>query len=90
MMQCQNKKNDIWYLYIVRCQNDSLYTGIAKDVNYRIDLHNSGKGAKAVKMMGLPVKLVYKEKIGSLGEALKKERIIKKLSKVQKENLIKK
>jgi len=77
-----------WYLYMVRCKNNALYTGITVDVDARVKTHNSGKGAKAVKMLGLPVHLVYTERVGTYSDALKREREIKKLSKREKEGLL--
>ncbi|MEA1904452.1 MAG: GIY-YIG nuclease family protein [Candidatus Hadarchaeota archaeon] len=77
-----------WHVYVVRCAHGALYTGIAIDVEARIKLHNSGKGAKAVRALGLPVKLVYQEEIGSYSEALKREAQVKRLSKAKKESLI--
>lgn len=75
-------------MYIVRCTNGALYTGITVDVDRRIKEHNNGKGAKAVKALGLPVKLVCSMKIGSKSKALKVEAYVKKLSKFKKEKLI--
>ena len=82
-------ESKIWYLYIIRCKNGSLYTGITVDIDARIKKHNLGKGAKSVKMMGLPVSLVYTEVVGTHSEALKRECQIKKFSKNDKEELIK-
>lgn len=79
----------IWCLYIVRCTCGALYTGIAINVKNRVLKHNKGKGARCLKALGLPVKLVYSEKIGSHGNALKREIEVKSLSKEQKEELIK-
>jgi len=78
----------IWFLYMVRCSKGALYTGISPDVQARVAAHNTGKGARAVKALGLPVELVYKERIGSKGSALKRELEVKRMSKKQKENLI--
>jgi putative endonuclease len=82
-----------WYLYIVQCSDKakSLYTGITNDLDKRIDQHNGLSkisGAKYTKPRR-PVKLVYSEKLNSKSEALKREIIIKKFSRVQKEILIK-
>lgn len=77
-----------WYVYMVRCKNGSLYTGITNDLQKRIDRHNSKKGSKAVVMMGVPITLEYQEEYISKGEALKRECAIKKLSKKEKEELI--
>ncbi len=76
-----------YFLYILRCDNNYLYVGIAKDVKARFALHQSGKGAKFTKI-NRPLKIVYSKKIGSLSRALKKEAEVKKLSRPQKEEMI--
>lgn len=76
------------YVYMVRCKDDSLYTGWCKDLDQRVKTHNSGKGAKYTRSR-LPVKLVYYEEINDMSEALKEEIRIKKLSKKKKEELVK-
>ncbi len=72
---------------MLRCRDDSLYTGIAKDVATRIVQHNSGKGAKYTRGRG-PVVLVHLEKALSHGDALRREMEIKQLSPVQKRDLL--
>ena len=68
-----------WYVYVVECKDGSLYTGIAKDVEERIALHNAGKGAKYTRGRG-PVRVVAESKaMRSMGKALKLEAKIKKL-----------
>lgn len=79
----------IWYLYILRCGDDTLYTGITTDVERRLDAHRSGKGAKYTHGRG-PLTLVYREVCGGHGEALKRELAVKRLSREQKEQLIQK
>ena len=81
-------KDKTWFLYMVRCSRGALYTGIALDVDSRVKQHNEGKGAKAVRMLGLPVVLVYKEEVGSYSDALKREYEVKRLTKKDKENLL--
>lgn len=76
------------YVYILRCRDNSLYTGWCKDLDKRLSAHNSGKGAKYTRAR-LPCKLVYYEQINDISEALKRERAIKKLSKKKKEDLVK-
>lgn len=76
------------YVYILRCKDNSLYTGWCKDLENRLAVHNSGKGAKYTRAR-LPCKLVYYEEINDISEALKRERAIKKLSKKKKEDLVK-
>lgn len=79
----------IWSVYILRCADDSLYTGIATDVARRLDEHQSGapKGAKYTRGKG-PLKLVYQQEIGTRSAAAKEELRIKSLSRKQKLILI--
>jgi beta-glucosidase len=75
-----------WSVYIVRCADGSLYTGITKDIDNRIKTHNSGKGAQYTKIHG-PVVLLHLEKGFNVGDAMRREKEIKKLPKTQKEML---
>ncbi len=75
-----------WYLYILRCGDGSLYTGITTDVEKRLEAHRSGKGAKYTRGRG-PLALVYRESCGTHSDALKRELEIKKLTKAQKSAL---
>lgn len=75
------------YVYILRCKDNSLYTGWTNDLENRVSMHNKGLGAKYTKGRG-PCKLVYFEIFETKSEALKRERAIKKLSKEQKELII--
>jgi putative endonuclease len=77
-----------WFLYMVRCADGSLYTGVSTNVESRVKTHNLGKGA-AYTRSRLPVELVYVEEMESCSEALKKEAEVKKLSKDDKETLVK-
>lgn len=72
-----------WYLYILRCGDGTLYTGITTDVEKRLEQHRSGKGAKYTRGRG-PLELVYQEECGSHSNALKRELEIKKLSRAEK------
>lgn len=76
-----------WWVYIVRCRDGSLYTGISDDVGARIAVHNRGKGARYTQGRG-PVKLVYSECHENKSDALKRELQIKKFNKVKKERLV--
>ena len=76
-----------WYLYILRCRDGSLYTGITTDVEKRLEMHRSGKGAKYTRGRG-PLELVYREKCGGHSEALKRELQVKALTRKQKMVLI--
>ena len=73
----------IWYVYIIECNDNSLYTGITNNLSKRLEVHNSGKGAKYTKTR-LPVKLVYKEIYRTKEESLKRESEIKKLKRSEK------
>ena len=77
-----------WKLYILRCGDGTLYTGITTDVEKRFAVHSSGKGAKYTRGRG-PLELVYREECGDHSAALKREAVIKKLSREEKEKLIK-
>lgn len=77
-----------WYLYILLCKDNTLYTGITTNVQKRFQQHMTGKGAKYTRGRG-PLLLVYEEVCGSHSEALKREWFIKSLTREQKDNLIK-
>lgn len=79
-----------WFVYIIRCGDLSLYTGIATDVDRRFAEHES-QGAKAAKYLRgrLPLTLLYQQEIGSRSEASKVELRIKSLSRKEKLELIK-
>lgn len=77
----------MWYVYMLRCADGSLYTGTALDVDARAAAHNGGKGAKYTRSR-LPVSVVYREAAGSRGEALSRELAIKRLSRAEKEALL--
>ena len=78
-----------WYLYLVRCRDGSLYTGITTDVGRRFSEHEAGDtaGAKYLRGRG-PLTLVYSKKLGDRGLALAVESRVKKLSKARKEELV--
>lgn len=77
-----------WIVYILRCVDDSLYTGITTDLKNRLIKHNSGTGAKYTRSR-LPVKLVWKTSARTQSLARKKEYQIKSLDKIEKEKLVK-
>ena len=76
-----------WHLYILRCKDGSLYTGITTDVNKRLEVHRSGRGAKYTRGRA-PLELVYREECGTHSDALKRELEIKALKKTEKIALI--
>lgn len=75
-----------WHVYIVRCADATLYTGIAKDPAARVAQHNAGRGAKYTRSR-LPVKLVYREPAADRGTALRREHEIKRLPRRVKKAL---
>ena len=76
-----------WYVYMVRCADGSLYTGIAKDVERRVAQHNAGEGAKYTRGRR-PVALVYREAVKDRPAALRREYAIKQLRASGKRALI--
>ncbi|MDW7668441.1 MAG: GIY-YIG nuclease family protein [Bacillota bacterium] len=78
----------MYYVYIIKCSDDTLYTGYTNNIEERIQTHNSGKGAKYTRGR-LPVELQYYEEFDDKGQALKREHEIKKLNKADKVKLIK-
>lgn len=76
-----------WFVYILRCADDSLYTGITKDLTRRCDQHNAGTASRYTRSR-LPVELVYEELQPSRSLALKRELAIKALTRQKKELLI--
>ena len=76
-----------WKLYILRCADGSLYTGITTDLEKRIHAHNSGKGAKYTRSR-LPVQLVYWEECPTKEAAMSREWQVKHLTREEKLKLI--
>lgn len=72
-----------WTVYILQCADNTLYTGIARDVTMRVRDHESGKGAKYTKGRG-PFKILHTELYETQSEALKREAYIKSLSRADK------
>jgi putative endonuclease len=79
-----------WYLYLIRCRDSTLYTGISTDVDRRLAQHQGegNGGSRYLKGRG-PLSLVFQEKLGSKSLALKVEHRVKRMSKARKEKLIK-
>ena len=76
-----------WSLYLVRCADRSLYTGIARDVAVRFAQHGGDKGAKYLRGKG-PLSLVFQAPVGDRSEASKLEWRVKRLKKQEKEKLV--
>jgi len=72
-----------WFVYILECADGSLYTGIARDLDARIQIHNEGTGAKYTRGR-LPVKLIYSEASTNRSSALRREHEIKQLPRQSK------
>lgn len=78
----------MYYFYILRCKDGSLYCGSTKDLTKRESIHNSGKGSVYVRSHG-GGKIIYSEKFSTQGDAMRREIEIKKWRKVRKEQLAK-
>ncbi len=76
-----------WYIYILRCSDDTLYTGATNNLAKRILTHQKGKGAKYTKSR-LPIVVLYSECCANKSEALQRERQIKKMTRQEKLKLI--
>ena len=84
-----NKEHVVWFVYMLKCSDETLYTGITIDLNRRVDEHNnSSKGAKYTRTRR-PLKLLYFEEHKDKSSASKREHEIKKLSRAKKLELIK-
>ena len=77
----------VWFVYIVRCADGTLYTGISTDVARRAQAHSEGRGAKYTRSRG-PVAVVYTEACPDKSAALRRELEIKKLTRAEKLALI--
>lgn len=71
------------FVYMLRCKDGSLYTGWTNDLEHRLAMHNSGRGAKYTRGRG-PLELVYSEELPDREAALRRECAIKKLRREQK------
>ena len=77
----------MYFVYLLRCGDGTLYTGCTNDLRRRLAVHNAGKGAKYTRSR-LPVSLVYWESLPDKSSALRRESAIKRLSRAQKLSLI--
>jgi len=76
-----------WWVYLVRRADGALYCGIALDVAHRLAEHEAGQGSKALRGRG-PLRLVLRRRVGDRGRALRIEAQLKRLSKAEKERLV--
>ena len=83
----KNTSNESWFVYLLRCNDDSIYCGITNDLEKRLEKHNSGKGAKYTRSR-IPSVIVYSEKKENKSEAAKREYEIKKMTRKQKLEII--
>lgn len=77
---------DGWFVYILRCADGSLYTGITTDVDRRVQQHNAGNASRYTRSR-LPVRLAYQEPAASRSSALKREWAIKSMARSEKDLL---
>ncbi len=77
----------VWFVYLLRCRDGTLYTGITTDLGRRLAQHNAGTAARYTRSRR-PVELVYRVRAASRGDAQRREAAIKKLSRDAKEALI--
>ena len=87
MTEKTDSSDATWFVYILRCDDGSLYTGITNDLIRRCEQHNAGTASRFTRSR-LPVVLVYQEEPTTKGKALKRELAIKALSRKAKEALI--
>jgi len=87
-MQDEETQLSSWYVYILRCADDTLYTGITTDLERRVEEHNSGKAGAKYTRSRRPVEIVYHEIVNDRSEASKREYQIKSLSLQCKRSLI--
>ncbi len=76
-----------WFVYILECADGTLYTGITDDIPKRLAAHDLGRGAKYTRGRG-PLKLVYRESCTDRSQALRREAVIKRLTREKKLQLI--
>lgn len=77
-----------WYVYMIRCENDTLYTGVTTDVDRRFKEHKEGKTGAKYTRANKPLAVVYTKRFKNRSNAQREEWKIKKLSKAEKETLI--
>lgn len=83
----RNKDSELWHLYILRCQDGSLYTGVTKDLARRFKMHNDGKASRYTRVRR-PVEMIYHQECGSRTQALVRECAVKSLPKKKKLEIV--
>jgi putative endonuclease len=81
------KPKRTWWVYVLRCADGTLYTGITTDPARRLEQHNAGTAAKYTRARR-PVAMVFRRRAANHGAALRRELAIKKLTRAQKEELV--
>ena len=76
-----------WIVYVLRCADESLYTGITNDLERRLAAHAKGVGSRYTRSR-LPVRMIYEEQVADRSTALKREMAIKKMSRQEKLRLV--
>ncbi len=88
LIMTEQNKTATWWVYLLRCNDNSLYAGVTTDINRRVDEHNNSKlGAKYTRSRR-PVNLAYLEEADNKSIACKREYQIRKLVKAKKEQLV--
>ncbi len=87
MTKSKPDKNTQWVVYVLKCADDTLYTGITNNLEKRLEAHRNGTGAKYTRGR-TPLKLIYTENHENRAEASKREHAVKSLSREEKEKLI--
>jgi len=83
----RKKSGEPWFLYMLRCEDGSLYTGVTNNLERRLKMHNAGKASRYTRTRR-PVKLLYQESCLSRTQALIRECAVKAFPKIKKEELI--
>lgn len=81
-------EEQIWFIYILKCSDQTLYTGVTTDLQRRVEEHNSSKQGARYTAARRPVRLVYHENVASRSAAQQREHQIKSLSRKEKQQLI--
>lgn len=81
------RRRPAWHVYMLRCRDGSLYTGITNDLDRRLKTHSAGRASRYTRSR-LPVALVYRERQPTKSRALRREAAIKKLDRLRKERLL--
>ncbi len=87
MARAKPKPKRTWWVYLLRCADGTLYTGITTDPARRLEQHNAGTAAKYTRARR-PVRMVFRRRAANHSAALRRELAIKKLTRAQKEELI--